>query len=150
VISVTDRFSIVDFELPIEIIMECTPAQLQQRTKSFALRVLRLFRSLPESREGRILGQQLLRSATSVAANYRAACRARSRRDFLFKLGIVEEEADESLFWLEFIGEAGLMEPTRLEELISEAGQLTAIVVASRKTAKRNNRQSEIANRKSI
>jgi len=102
----------------------------------FALRVLRVFRSLPDSREGRVLGQQLLRSATSVAANYPAACRARSRKEFLFKLGIVEEEADESLFWLEFIAEAGLLPRTKLDDLISEASQLTAIVVASRRTAK--------------
>jgi four helix bundle protein len=104
---------------------------------------------LPDSREGRILGQQLLRSATSVAANYRSACRARSRRDFLSKLGIVEEEIDESLFWLEFIAEAGLISAAKLKALISEASQLTAIFVASRRTVKKN-RQSEIGNRKSI
>jgi four helix bundle protein len=122
--------------------------ELQQRTTAFALRALRVFRSLPDCREGRILGQQLLRTATSVAANYRAACRARSRRDFLAKLGIVEEEADESLFWLEFIAEAGLVPKAKLKDLLSEAGQLTAIFVASRRTAKSNNRQSEIENRK--
>jgi four helix bundle protein len=122
--------------------------ELQQRTTAFALRVLRVFRSLPDCREGRILGQQLLRSATSVAANYRAACRARSRPDFLSKLGVVEEEADESLFWLEFIAEASLLPKAKLEDLISEAGQLTAIFVASRRTTKINNRKSEIANRK--
>jgi four helix bundle protein len=129
--------------------MALTPKELQSRTRVFALRVLRAFRSLPDSREARVLGQQLLRSATSVAANYRAACRARSHRDFLFKLGIVEEEADESLFWLEFIAEAGLIPRAKLEDLISEASQLTAIIVASRRTAKSNNRQSEIVNRKS-
>ena len=112
------------------------------------MRVLRVFRSLPDSREGRILGQQLLRAATSVAANYRSACRARSRPDFLSKLGVVEEEADESLFWLEFIAEAGLVPESKLKDLISEASQLTAIFVASRRTAKSNNRKSEIANRK--
>lgn len=110
---------------------------------------MKVFRALPESREGRVLGQQLLRSASSVAANYRAACRARSHRDFIFKLGIVEEEADETLFWLEFIAEAGLIPRSKLKDLISEAGQITAIIVASRKTAKSKNRQSEIANRKS-
>ena len=129
--------------------MALTPKELQSRTRMFALRVLRAFRSLPDSREARVLGQQLLRSATSVAANYRAACRARSHRDFLFKLGIVEEEADESLFWLEFMAEAGLIPRAKLEDLISEASQLTAIIVASRRTAKSNNRQSEIVNRKS-
>jgi four helix bundle protein len=128
--------------------MSHTAKELQRRTRAFALRALRVFRSLPDSREGRILGQQLLRAATSVAANYRAACRARSRRDFLAKLGIVEEEADESLFWLEFIAEAGLIQERKLKELISEASQLTAIFVASRRTVKGNNRQSEIADRK--
>ena len=128
--------------------MTHNPRELQARTRAFALRVLRVFRSSPDSREGRIPGQQLLRAATSVAANYRAACRARSKRDFLSKLGIVEEEADESLFWLEFIVEAGLLPSAKLADLISEASRLTAIFVASRRTAK-NNRQSEIANRKS-
>ena len=129
--------------------MSTTPKDLQNRTRAFALRVLRVFRSPPDSRDGRVLGQQLLRSATSVAANYRAACRARSHKDFVFKLGIVEEESDESLFWLEFIAEAGLIPRTKLDDLISEASQLTAIVVASRRTAKSNNRQSAIVNRKS-
>jgi len=92
----------------------------------------------------------LFRSATSVAANYRAACRSRSTRDFVSKLGIVEEEADESLFWLQFIADAGLMPREKLNDLISEASQLTAIFVASRRTAKRNNRKSEIENRKSL
>jgi four helix bundle protein len=128
--------------------MALTPKELQSRTRMFALRVLKAFRSLPDSREARVLGQQLLRSATSVAANYRAACRARSRRDFLFRPGIVEEEADESLFWLEFIAEAGLIPRAKLEDLISEASQSTAIIVASRRTAKSNNRQSEIVKRK--
>jgi four helix bundle protein len=128
--------------------MAHTPMELQERTRAFALRVLRVFRSLPNSGEGRILGQQLFRSATSVAANYRAACRARSHRDFVSKLGIVEEEADESLFWLEFMAEAGLLPRNKLRELISEASQLTAIIVASRRTAKGNNRQSKIVNRK--
>jgi four helix bundle protein len=129
--------------------MPHTPRDLQARTRAFALRILRVFRSLPESREARVLGPQLLRSATSVAANYRAACRARSRRDFLSKLGIVEEEADESLFWLEFIADAGLIQREKLSDLIPEAGQLTAIVVASRRTAKANIRKSAIENRKS-
>jgi four helix bundle protein len=114
---------------------------LQQRCFDFALRVLHVFRSLPRSGEARICGQQLLRSATSVAANYRAVCRARSRADFLSKLGIVEEEADETVFWLECIAQACLVPIARLRNLISEAKQLTAIVVASRKTAKKNNRQ---------
>jgi len=125
------------------------PRDLQARTRAFAIRVLRVFRSLPDSREARVLGHQLLRSATSVAANYRAACRGRSRRDFLSKLGIVEEEADESLFWLEFIADAGIVPRDKLSDLTSEASQLTAIFVASRRTTKANIRKSAIANRKS-
>ena len=147
---VTDRLAIADFQLPIEEqIVELTAKKLQQRTNMFALRVLRVFRSLQDSREGRIIGQQLLRCATSVAANYRSACRARSRRDFLSKLGIVEEEADESLFWLEFIVQADMIPNAKLKELISEASELTAIFVSSRRTAKRNNRKSELEDRKS-
>ena len=122
--------------------------ELQKRTTSFALRVLRLFRSLPACAESRIIGHQLLRSATSVAANYRAACRARSRPDFVHKLGIVEEESDETLFWLEFLADAGLVRRERLDDLISEAKQLTAIFVTSRRTAKEKNRQLAIGNRK--
>src|ERR1700742_4941713 len=123
--------------------------ELQKRTTSFALRILRLFRSLPNCAEARIIGQQLLRSGTSVAANYRATCRARSPPDFLHKLGIVEEESDETLFWLEFLADAGLVHRERLDSLISEARELTAIFVSSRRTVKENNRQLAIGNRKS-
>ncbi|MGD0568715.1 MAG: four helix bundle protein [Candidatus Sulfotelmatobacter sp.] len=123
--------------------------ELRKRTMQFALRVVRLFQSLPGSAEARVLGQQLLRSGTSVAANYRAVCKARSRPDFISKLGIVEEEIDESVFWLEFLVESQMMPRKRLSDLIDEAKQLTAIFGASRRTAKQNNRQSEIGNRKS-
>jgi four helix bundle protein len=85
--------------------MNCKPAQLRKRTTDFALRVVRLFLALPNCSEARVIGHQLLRSATSVAANYHAACRARSRADFISKLGIVEEEADETIFWLDFVAE---------------------------------------------
>src|SRR3989442_14298028 len=122
--------------------------ELQRRTTSYALRILKLFRSLPNCPEARIIGQQLLRSGTSVAANYRAACRARSRAEFLSKLGVVEEEADESVFWLEFLTDANLVRRERLRDLVSEARQITAIFVASRRTVKSNNRQLEIGNRK--
>jgi four helix bundle protein len=123
--------------------------QLRKRTMQFALRVVRLYRSLPNSAEARVVGQQLLRSGTSVAANYRAVCEARSRADFISKLGIVEEEVDESVFWLEFLVESQTMPRRRMTDLIGEAKQLTAIFGASRKTAKENNRQSEVGNRKS-
>jgi four helix bundle protein len=118
---------------------------LRKRSMQFALRVVRLFRSLPTSSEARVVGQQLLRSGTSVAANYRAVCKARSRADFISKLGIVEEEIDESVFWLEFLVETQMMPRKRMDDLIDEAKQLTAIFAASRKTAKRNSRQSEVA-----
>jgi len=110
--------------------------ELKGRTKQFALRVIRLAEALPRTQTGRVIGNQLLRSATSVAANYRAVCRARSQADFVHKLGIVEEEADESLFWLELVVEANLIPASRVEELIQEADELTAIFVASRKTAR--------------
>ena len=110
--------------------------ELKKRTKEFALRVIRLVEALPRTQTSQVIGNQLLRSATSVAANYRAVCRARSPADFVHKLGIVEEEADESLFWLEMIVETELMPANRMQELLQEADELTAIFVASRKTAK--------------
>jgi len=110
---------------------------LKRRTKQFALRVIRLIEALPRTRTAQVVGDQLLRSATSVAANYRAACRARSQADFVHKLGIVEEEADESLFWWEMVVETDLMPASRVQELSQEADELTAIFVASRKTAKK-------------
>ena len=110
---------------------------LKRRTKQFALQAIRLVEALPRTRTAQVVGDQLLRSATSVAANYRAACRARSQADFVHKLGIVEEEADESLFWLEMVVETELMPAARVEDLIKEADELTAIFVASRKTAKK-------------
>jgi four helix bundle protein len=121
---------------------------LKDRTKKFALRVIRVVRSLPAGAEGRVIGHQLLRSGMSMAANYRAACRARSRREFLAKLAIVIEEADESAFWLELLVDAGLIPETKLKDLKSEANQLVAIFNASRTTAKKGS-QSTINNQKS-
>jgi four helix bundle protein len=100
--------------------------------------VIRLTRALPAGLEGRVIGSQLLRSATSVAANYRSVCRARSRADFVSKLGIVIEEADETAFWLELLVDAELIPADKLCGLQSEANQLVAIFNASRTTAKRN------------
>ena len=110
---------------------------LKNRTKLFALRIIRVIRSLPPGLESRIVGHQLLRAGTSVAANYRAVCRARSRREFLSKLSVVIEEADESSFWLELLVEAGLLSENKLKDLQSEANQLVAIFNASRTTAKK-------------
>jgi four helix bundle protein len=112
------------------------PEELRERTKHFALRIIKLFRALRRSEEARILGRQLLRSGTSVAANYRALCRARSRAEFIAKMGVVIEEADEAVFWMELLVEAGLVEGARMQDLLREANDLVAIFVASRKTAR--------------
>ena len=122
---------------------------LKDRTKRFALRVIRLIRALPNTLEGREIGKQLLRCGTSVAANYRSACRARSKVEFLSKLGIVEEEADESAFWLELIIETKLLERHQVESLLKEANELVAIMVSSRKSTRRSINQSKIQNPKS-
>lgn len=112
-----------------------TPTELKIRTKKFALRVLTLAERLPRGVKGRVFADQIARAGTSVAANYRAACKGRSKAEFIAKLGIAEEEADEVQFWLEMISEAGLISPDRLSELQKEARELTAILAASRKSA---------------
>ena len=109
---------------------------LKDRTKQFALRVMRLHSALPRHEEARIIGRQLLRSGTSVGANYRAACRARSKAEFVAKLGIVLEEADETVFWLELLQESRLVSEQKLALLVQEARELTAISVTSICTAK--------------
>jgi four helix bundle protein len=118
-----------------------TESELKQRTKTFALRVIKLANSLSRDFAGRRIADQLLRSGTSVAANYRSACRARSRADFVNKLGIVEEEADESALWMELLVEGGLVPKQRLSKLADEANQLTAIMVASRKSINKSGNQ---------
>lgn len=112
--------------------------ELRERTKQFALRIIRLFRALPGKADAQIVGKQLLRCGTSVGANYRAACRARSKAEFIARLGIVAEEADESVFWLEMIEESKMLNPKRLEEILREARELAAIFSASLRTAKGN------------
>ena len=109
---------------------------LRERTKQFALRVLKMCSSLPRTDAGRTIGRQLLRSGTSVAANYRAVGRARSQAEFVAKMGVVIEEADESVFWLELLADSGIIPKPRLDELTVEANELVAIFVASQKTAK--------------
>ena len=111
-------------------------AELQQRTKGLAIRIVNLFRSLPHSPDAQTLGKQLLRSGTSVAANYRAVCRARSRAEFISKMSVVIEEADESVFWLELLGETGVIRPERTQDLRKEANELVAIFGASLRTSK--------------
>ncbi len=113
-------------------------AELQRRTKDFALRVLNLIEQLPNSIGGRVLANQIARSATSVGANYRAACRARSRAEFASKLGTVAEESDESLYWLELIRDGNFVSEKRIATLISEAGELTAIFTAGRRASSKH------------
>jgi four helix bundle protein len=130
-----------------------TSEELKARTKAFAVRVVKLIDALPRGLAAQVIGRQLLRPATSIGANYRAACRAQSRAEFAAKLSIVVEEADETLYWLELIEETGLMKPELLTAMVKEARELTAIMLASRKTAKlgvASARQSSIAeNRRS-
>lgn len=109
---------------------------LSVRTKQYALRILRLVRSLPNTIEGRAVANQLIRCGTAIGANYRAACRARSRAEFIAKLGIVVEETDEAVFWLEIIIEGELLQRTLVESLLQETRELLAIMVASSKTAR--------------
>jgi|SRR5208282_3235123 len=117
---------------------------MKLRTKDFALRVLRLYRSLPRTDEARILGRQLLRSGTSIGANYRAACRGRSRAEFVAKLGIALEEADETVFWLEIFQEGNIFPQEKLRGLVSEANELVAIFVSSVRTARGLPLQSDL------
>lgn len=111
---------------------------LKQRTQEFALRMIRMVRVLPKSAEGKVLGNQVLRSATSVGANYRSAQRGKSKADFIAKLAIAEEEADETCYWLELIIAAELLPKDRMEPLLAEAREITAILTAAGRTAKEN------------
>ncbi len=106
-------------------------------TKSFAWRVIRMVEALPKGRTSEVIGRQLVRSGTSVGANYRAACRAKSPADFISKMGTVEEETDESIFWMELIMESGLMQERLLKDLMREAGEILAIIVSSIKTVRK-------------
>ena len=125
-----------------------TNEELKKRTKQFALMIIKLVEDLPNTKAGRTIGTQIIRSGTSVAANYRAACRARSNADFISKITIVEEECDETLFWLELIAEANLLKKEKLQDMLKEADELTAIFTASAKTARQNNPKSTIRNAK--
>jgi four helix bundle protein len=118
-----------------------TTAELKARTKEFALRVIRLVDALPNTVKGRAIANQITRSATSIVANYRAACRARSRAEFIAKIGVVVEGADETAFWLELIIDSNVRGKTQIEPLLKEPSELVAIMAASRKSA--------IGNRKS-
>ena len=111
---------------------------LKERTKKFALKVIKVVEMLPRGRIADILGRQLLRSGTSVGANYRSACRARSTADFISKMGVVEEEADETIYWMELLIEAGLVRKDDLISLLDEANQILAITISSIKTARKS------------
>ncbi len=113
------------------------PGEMKKRTKDFALKVIKVVDSLPRGRTPDVIGRQLLKSGTSVAANYRAACRAKSTADFISKMSIVEEEADESCFWMELLMDGGLVSAQHLKGLRTEAGELLAITVASITTARK-------------
>ena len=121
------------------------PEDFKARTKKYAIRVIRLVDALPASRSTNALANQLVRSGTSVGANYRAACRAKSRADFLSKIGTVEEEADESLYWMALLIESGKIKADRLAGLMKEGNEILAMVCASGRTARRAN-QSAIRN----
>jgi four helix bundle protein len=113
--------------------------QFKDRTKKLALRVIRLVNSLPKTLTGDMIGKQLLRSGTSIGANYRAACRAKSRADMIAKLAIVEEEADESLYWMELLVDAEVVSASLLADLMQETNEIAAMTVASIKTLRTSN-----------
>ena len=128
-----------------------TQEEMKGRTKQFALRITRLVESLPNTKTAQVVGKQLLRSGTSVGANYRASCRAKSTADFIHKLSIVEEEADESIYWMELLVDGEIIKVSLLEKLMDEVNQIISIVVASIKTSKeKRNPQSAIPNPKSL
>lgn len=110
--------------------------ELRTRTKTFALRVIRMSQALPRNREASVILNQVLRSATGIAANYRAAGRSRSKAEFIAKIGVVVEEADETVFWLEMLADSRIVRPQKLGNLLAEATELVAIFAASRKTAR--------------
>jgi len=124
------------------------PDDFKRKTRAFAIRVIRLVQALPKLSVGDVLGKQLLRCGTSVGANYRAACRAKSRAAFIAKMKIVEEECDESLYWMDLLIESEQVKAALLRDLIKEAEEILALVVASIKTA-RSSSQSSIVNRQS-
>jgi four helix bundle protein len=120
--------------------------ELKKRTQEFGVAVIKMVDSLPNNKIGDIVGKQLLRSATSVGANYRSACKARSKADFISRIMIVEEEADESLYWMEIIRELKLLPEKQLTPLLSEANELTATFASTAITAKTNLKKQGLRN----
>ena len=127
------------------------PEDLKVRMRAFALRIIRLAESLPNTPTGNVIRNQMIRCGSSVGANYHAACRAKSRPDFVSKMGTVEEEADETIYWIELLIDAEIVKRSRVADLLDEANQILAIVISSIKTAKglKTNPQSAIRNQKS-
>jgi four helix bundle protein len=119
-------------------LMPSQQEELRDRTKAFAVRIVRVYRALSFKTDAQVLGKQLMRSGTSVAANYRAACRSRSKAEWVAKIGTVVEEADETVFWLEMLSDCDIVPPKKLESLLAEAHELSAIFTASQFTARRN------------
>jgi four helix bundle protein len=117
--------------------MSAEPEELRGRTKAFAIRIVKLYRLLPRTAESQVVGKQLLCCGTSVAANYRAACRGRSRAEWIAKIGLVVEEADETVFWLEMLSDCGIVPSQRCENILKEAHELSAIFTATQHTARR-------------
>lgn len=138
---------IFDFRFKISDLRFMDKEDLKKRTKQYALRIIKLVEALPKTIVGRTIGNQLIRCGTSVGANYRAVCRARSNAEFIAKLGVVVEEADESAFWLELIIEAELLEANLVKPLLIETNEIISIMIASRKSAEKN--KSAIGNLKS-
>ncbi len=112
------------------------PKDFKARTRAFALRIIRLAESLPNTPTANVIRNQMLRCGPSVGANYRAACRAKSKRDFAAKMGIVEEETDETVYWIELLIDAGIVQVTRVTDLLKEADEILSITVSSIKTAR--------------
>jgi four helix bundle protein len=137
----------LDFGFWIGEIIKVNEHEFKSRTKNLSLRVIRLVESLPNSTSASVIGKQLLRSATSVGANYRAACRAKSTADLINKLSIVEEESDESLYWLEILEESGLVPSAKLVELKKDMNEIVSMIVASIRTLR--SKKSQIQNLKS-
>jgi four helix bundle protein len=125
--------------------MATQPEQLRARTKQFAIRIVRVFKSLPKNDEARIIGKQLLRAGTSVAANYRAVCRSRSKAEFISRMSVVVEEADETAFWLELLIETSIIPEVRLRDLLTEANELLAIFAASLWTARQKRKRQSVS-----
>ncbi|MBA2432721.1 MAG: four helix bundle protein [Chthoniobacterales bacterium] len=121
-------------------------AELLARTKTFSLRIFKLVDQLPNGIGSRAIAQQVVRSGTAIGANYRAACRGRSTAEFAAKLGVVAEEADETVYWLELVRDGGFMAPARIDPLLAEANELTAIFTAARRTASKSNLKPQPSN----